>query len=85
MALRNRYTLRITIEVPADTLPRAIERAMRLFRPRVRSQMRVGATYAGSYRGSWFMMERVHKPPVDRIDLGAAKRNKKLRRRRKRS
>lgn len=82
---RLRYSVAFTVEVPAPDLGAAIERALRLFRPRVRDQMRVSANYCGSYRGS-FLLGAIHEnraAPADRLPLG--KRRRKLRRKAVRS
>lgn len=80
---RSRYSLRIDVEVAAPTYALAIERVMRLFRRTVRERMRVGVTYLGSYRGSWLAMSRLPKPPEGRVDLSAAKKPRKLRRKKR--
>ena len=79
-----RYRLELHAEIVAQTLPQAIERFARLFRPRVRANVKVNALYAGAYRGSWFAIEQSKRktPPERRIDLGVAlRRRKKLKRR----
>jgi hypothetical protein len=77
---RLRYAVSFTVEVPATDYGGAVERALRLFRPRVRDGMRVSANYIAAYRGSFLMGSmRAEKPaPADRLPLG--KRRRKLRR-----
>ena len=77
---RLRYAVAFTVEVPAAEYAVAVERALRLFRPRVRDGMKVSANYVGAYRGSWFAASiRENRPaPADRLNLG--KRRRKLRR-----
>lgn len=71
---RSRYWFTLTIEVPAPTLADAIERALRLMRPRVRANLRQTVAYQGSYRGSWFSLSRAEAPPGDRVNLKARRR-----------
>lgn len=73
---RARYWLRFDVEVPAGTLADATERALRLFRPAVRKNLRETAAYQGSYRRSWFTLTRLETPPAGRVDL--KKRRRKL-------
>ena len=77
---RLRYAVSFTVEIPAHDYGQGVERALRLFRPRVRDQMRVSANYCGSYRGSFLLGAiRENRPaPADRLHLG--KRRRKLRR-----
>jgi hypothetical protein len=75
--VRSRYAFRIDVEVPGATAADAIERALRLFRPRVRAGLRQTVAYQGSYRGSWFALTRIESPPPGRVDL--RKRRRKLR------
>src|SRR5678815_21667 len=82
----NRYWLRFDIEVPARDLQQAIERALRLFRPRVRDGMRMRGQYHGAYRGSWFAMQTISASVrEDRVDLVKAQKHRKLRRRKRRT
>jgi hypothetical protein len=78
--VRLRYSVGFTVEIPARDLSQAVERALRLFRPRVRDGMRVSANYLGAWRGSFVMAAiREQRPaPADRVNLG--KRRRKLRR-----
>ena len=71
---RARYAFTLTLEVPGATLGDALERALRLFRPRVRANLRQSASYAGSYRGSWFAMSRAPSPPAGRVPLKVRRR-----------
>ena len=83
MSARTHYWLRLDVEVPADTLPQAIERFMRLFRGRVRRDMRVGASYCGSYRGTFMSLRELKTAPEGRVSLAVAKKKHQLRRRRR--
>jgi hypothetical protein len=67
--MRSRYWFRFDVEIRGVDLADAIERALRLFRGRVRTGLRQSNTYLGSYRGSWFALSRAEKPPPDRISL----------------
>lgn len=67
--MRSRYWLRFDVEIPGVDLADATERALRLFRGRVRDGLRQSKTYLGSYRGSWFALSRAEKPPPERISL----------------
>ena len=73
-----RYALRIDVEIPARDLVQAQERALRLFRPRVRANLRQSVAYVGAYRGCWFAVQLLPAPPVGRVDLTSKPR--KLRR-----
>lgn len=72
--MRTRYAFTVRLEVPASTLGAGIERALRLFRPRVRDALRQTVAYAGSYRGSWFAMSRETAPPAGRVNLKTRRR-----------
>jgi hypothetical protein len=74
--MRARYFLRFDVEVPAPDLSSAIERALRLFRPRVRAGLRQTVSYQGHYKGSSFILTRLESPPSGRVDL--KKRRRKL-------
>jgi len=71
---RARYAFTVTLEVPGATLPDALERALRLFRPRVRGNLAQSAAYVGSYRGSFFAMSRAPSPPAGRVPLKVRRR-----------
>lgn len=77
-----RYLLRMDAEVPARSLPEAIERFLRLLRPRVRDRCRPIVTYCAAYRGSLFLIEarKGTKPPPERVDPSKLRRRRKLRR-----
>lgn len=78
--MRARYSVEFRVEIPARDYGQAVERALRLFRPRVRDGMRVSANYLGAYRGA-FLLGAIHEnrpAPADRLPLG--KRRRKLRR-----
>jgi len=77
--MRLRYAVSFTVEIPAKDLAQAIEKSLRLFRPRVRKGMRVSANYLAAYRGS-FISAAIHEQrpaPADRVNLG--KRRRRLR------
>jgi len=81
---RKRYWLQMAFEVPAPTLTIAVERVLRLFRRRVRDNLRGNTLYQGAYRGTWVTMTTLQRPPSDRVNLvGAAKKHRTLRKRRK--
>ena len=71
---RSRYWLRFDVEVSAPTLGQAVERALRLFRPRVRGNLRQTVAYQGAYRSSWFALTKLEEPPAGRVDLKARRR-----------
>lgn len=72
--MRNRYAFKITVEVPGANAADAIERALRLFRPQVRANLKQSVAYVGAYRGSWFAMGREKAPPEGRVNLQARRR-----------
>jgi hypothetical protein len=72
--VRNRYAFKITLEVPGANAADAIERALRLFRPQVRANLKQSVAYVGAYRGSWFAMGREKEPPEGRVNLQARRR-----------
>lgn len=72
--MRTRYAFTLSIEVPAATCAEAIERALRLLRPRVRDGLKQTLSYSGSYRWSWFAMSRAATPPAGRVNLKARRR-----------
>lgn len=74
--MRLRYAFNLRIEVPGSTLADAQERALRLFRGRVRRELAQSVAYVGAYRGSFFQMSRAAEPKPEAVNL--KKRARKL-------